>query len=109
MEMKPSIVNMTKNEYGEYEAAKERQLWDNVRSIISPINYDEADFDSFHRNKSNTFSYPYSRKLPHPRPFSLHVQPYPKNYLVSTNMSKDVNIDSMTTAEHNLYVAKHGL
>ncbi|GKC89224.1 hypothetical protein Tco_1149873, partial [Tanacetum coccineum] len=30
---------------------KERKLWDNVRSRRSPTNYDEADFDSFHRNK----------------------------------------------------------
>ncbi|GKD70885.1 hypothetical protein Tco_1324975 [Tanacetum coccineum] len=49
--MKPDIENMTMNEYWEYEAAKERQLWDNVRSRRSPTNYDEADFDSIHRNK----------------------------------------------------------
>ncbi|GKA43580.1 hypothetical protein Tco_0736304 [Tanacetum coccineum] len=48
----PDIENMTMNEYHEYEAAKERKLWDNVRSRRSPINYDEADVDSFHRNKN---------------------------------------------------------
>ncbi|GJS83765.1 hypothetical protein Tco_0750306 [Tanacetum coccineum] len=89
MEMKPDIESMTINEYLEYEAAMKRQLWDNVRSRRSPTNYDEADFDSFHRNKSNTFNYPFSHNLPPPDPCSLHVQPYPKNYLVSTNVSND--------------------
>nr|GEV25840.1 zinc finger, CCHC-type [Tanacetum cinerariifolium] len=51
MEMKPNIKNMTLNEYLEYEAEKERQLWDNVRSRRSPTNYDEADVDSFYHNK----------------------------------------------------------
>ncbi|GJS85250.1 hypothetical protein Tco_0751791 [Tanacetum coccineum] len=51
MEIEPDIENMTLNEYWEYEAEKERQLWDNVRSRRSPTNYDEDDFDSFHWNK----------------------------------------------------------
>ncbi|GKD74483.1 hypothetical protein Tco_1332765, partial [Tanacetum coccineum] len=58
VEMEPDIENITINEYLEYEAVKERQLWDDVRSKRSPINYNEADVDSFHRNKSKTFSYP---------------------------------------------------
>ncbi|GKD52730.1 hypothetical protein Tco_1281706 [Tanacetum coccineum] len=49
--MEPDIENMTLNEYLEYEAEKERRLWDNVRSRRSPTNYDEADVDSFHQNK----------------------------------------------------------
>ncbi|GJU31674.1 hypothetical protein Tco_1175263 [Tanacetum coccineum] len=109
MEMKPDIESMTINEYLEYEAAKKRQLWDNVRSRRSPTNYDEADFDSFHRNKSNTFNYPYSHNLPPPHPYSLPVQPYPKNYLVSTNVTNDVEIECMTIAEYNLYVVKQSL
>ncbi|GJW38498.1 hypothetical protein Tco_0064343 [Tanacetum coccineum] len=36
MEMEPDIKNMTLNEYLEYEAKKERRLWDNVRSNSSP-------------------------------------------------------------------------
>ncbi|GJW93348.1 hypothetical protein Tco_0173020 [Tanacetum coccineum] len=36
MEMEPHIRNMTLNEYLEYEAMKERRLWDNVRSKSSP-------------------------------------------------------------------------
>ncbi|GKC22825.1 hypothetical protein Tco_1024975, partial [Tanacetum coccineum] len=52
MEIEPDIENMTLNEYLEYEAEKERRLWDNVRSIRSLNNYDEADVDSFHRNKN---------------------------------------------------------
>ncbi|GJV15208.1 retrovirus-related pol polyprotein from transposon TNT 1-94 [Tanacetum coccineum] len=79
MEMKPDFKNMTICEYLEYEAAKGRRLWDDVRSRRSPTHYDETDFNSFHRNKSNTFYYPYSHYLPTPP-----VQPYPKNYLVST-------------------------
>ncbi|GKE21036.1 hypothetical protein Tco_1432548, partial [Tanacetum coccineum] len=56
MEIKPDIENMTMNEYLEYEATKERQLWDDVRSRRrSPTNYDEAYVDSFHRNKSDLF------------------------------------------------------
>ncbi|GJT56741.1 hypothetical protein Tco_0991795 [Tanacetum coccineum] len=107
--MKPHIKNMTINEYLEYEAAKKRKLWDNVRSKRSPTNYDEADFNSFHRNKSSTFNYPYSNNLPPPHPYSLPVQTYPKNYLVSANISNDVDIKSMTIAEYNLYVAKQEL
>ncbi|GJU15831.1 hypothetical protein Tco_1143797 [Tanacetum coccineum] len=79
IEMELDIENMTICEYLEYEAAKERRLWDDVRSRRSPTHYDETDFNSFHQNKSNTFYYPYSRYL-HTPP----VQPYPKNYLVST-------------------------
>ncbi|GJT39100.1 putative reverse transcriptase domain-containing protein [Tanacetum coccineum] len=51
MEMEPDIKNMTMSEYLEYEAAKERILWDDVRSRRSPTNYNDADVDSFHRNK----------------------------------------------------------
>ncbi|GJW89634.1 hypothetical protein Tco_0167187 [Tanacetum coccineum] len=104
MEMKPDFKNMTICEYLEYEAAKGRRLWDDVRSRRSPTHYDETDFNSFHRNKSNTFYYPYSHYLPTPP-----VQPYPKNYLVSTMVSNDVDIENMTIAEYNLYVAKQGL
>ncbi|GJT79924.1 hypothetical protein Tco_1054266 [Tanacetum coccineum] len=48
MEMELDIKNMTLSEYWEYEAEKERQLRDNVRSKRSLTNYDEADFVSFH-------------------------------------------------------------
>ncbi|GKC85085.1 hypothetical protein Tco_1140802 [Tanacetum coccineum] len=47
MEMKPDIENMTLNEYLEYEAEKERRLWDNVQSRRSPTNYDKEDVDSY--------------------------------------------------------------
>ncbi|GKC84925.1 hypothetical protein Tco_1140642, partial [Tanacetum coccineum] len=49
--MEPGIENMTIPEYLEYEGAKERRLWDDFRSRRSPTNYNEADVDSFHRNK----------------------------------------------------------
>ncbi|GKB00835.1 hypothetical protein Tco_0828879 [Tanacetum coccineum] len=39
------------SEYLEYKAAKERRLWDDVQSRRSPTKYNEADVDSFHRNK----------------------------------------------------------
>ncbi|GJU94743.1 hypothetical protein Tco_1319499 [Tanacetum coccineum] len=107
--MEPDIENMTISEYLEYEAAKERNLWDDVRSRRSPTHYDEADFSSSLQNKSNTFCYPYSHNITPPDPCLLHVQPYPKNYLVSTNESNDEDIENMTIAEYNLYVAKQGL
>ncbi|GKB72334.1 hypothetical protein Tco_0933746 [Tanacetum coccineum] len=109
MEMDPDIENMTISEYLECEAAKERRLWDDVQSRTSPTNYNEVDVDSFHRNKSKTFSYPYSYNLTPPHPWFLPVQPYPKTYLVSTNESNDVDLKNMTIAEYNLYVAKQGL
>ncbi|GJT18172.1 phytochrome B [Tanacetum coccineum] len=84
MKMEPDIENMTICEYLEYEPAKGRRLWDDVRSRRSPTHYDETDFNSFHQNKSNTFYYSYSHYLPTPP-----VQPYPKNYLVST---KDITV-----------------
>ncbi|GJW80090.1 hypothetical protein Tco_0144065 [Tanacetum coccineum] len=71
MEMEPDIENMTMSEYLKYEAAKERRLWDDVRSRRSPTNYNEADVDSFHRNKSKTFSYLYSHNLTPPHPCFL--------------------------------------
>ncbi|GJU73604.1 hypothetical protein Tco_1265009 [Tanacetum coccineum] len=85
MEIEPDIENMTLNGYLDYEAEKERRLWDNVRSRRSPTNYDEADVDSFHQNKSKTFSYPYSHSLTPPHLCFLAVQPYLKNYFLSTN------------------------
>ncbi|GJR83684.1 hypothetical protein Tco_0154469 [Tanacetum coccineum] len=52
VEIEPDIENMTLNGYLDYEPEKERRLWDNVRSRRSPTNYDEADVDSFHQNKT---------------------------------------------------------
>ncbi|GKC57794.1 hypothetical protein Tco_1085392 [Tanacetum coccineum] len=109
MGMEPDIENMTLNEYLECEAAKEMKLWENVRSGRSSTNYDKANVESFHQNKSKTFSYPYSHNLTPPHPCFLPVQPYPKNYFVSTNVSNNVDIENMTIAEYNLYVAKQGL
>ncbi|GJZ30915.1 hypothetical protein Tco_0575962 [Tanacetum coccineum] len=51
MEMESGIENMKISEYFEYEATTERRFWDDVRSRRSPTNYNEADVDSFHRNK----------------------------------------------------------
>ncbi|GKD57284.1 hypothetical protein Tco_1290671, partial [Tanacetum coccineum] len=98
MEMEPDIENMTMSEYLEYEATKERRLWDDVRSRRSPTNYYEAGVDYFHRNKSKNFSYLYSHNLTPPHHCFLPVQPYPKNYLVSTNESNDVDIENITIA-----------
>ncbi|GJU68456.1 hypothetical protein Tco_1254715 [Tanacetum coccineum] len=101
--MEPDTENMTISEYLEYKVAKERRLWDDVRSRRSPTKYNEADVDSFHQNKSKTFSYPYSHNITPSHPCFLPVQPYPKNYFVSTNKSNDVDIEYMTIAEYNLY------
>ncbi|GJS53308.1 hypothetical protein Tco_0626670 [Tanacetum coccineum] len=107
--MEPDTENMTISEYLEYKVAKERRLWDDVRSRRSPTKYKEADVDSYHQNKSKTFSYPYSHNLTPPHPYFLPVQPYPKNYFVSTNESNNVDIENMTIATYNLYVAEQGL
>ncbi|GKA36037.1 hypothetical protein Tco_0722528 [Tanacetum coccineum] len=99
VEMEPDIKNMPMSEYLEYEAAKERRLWDDVRSRRSPTHYDEADFSSSLRNKSNTFYYPYSHDiLPSP------VQSYPRNDLVSTEDSDRVKImdDLFRIGDENL-------
>ncbi|GJX76386.1 retrovirus-related pol polyprotein from transposon TNT 1-94 [Tanacetum coccineum] len=42
MEMEPNIENMMICEYLEYEAAKGRRLWDDVRSRRSPTHYETA-------------------------------------------------------------------
>ncbi|GJY33965.1 hypothetical protein Tco_0418434 [Tanacetum coccineum] len=94
---------MTINEYLEYEAEMERRLR-NVQSKRSPMKYKEDDFDSFYQDERNTFNYPYSHDLPPPHPCFLLVQPLPEDCLVSTNVSDDVDIESMTIAEYNLYV-----
>ncbi|GJV18001.1 hypothetical protein Tco_1363324 [Tanacetum coccineum] len=109
MEMEPDIENMMISEYLKYKAAKERRLWDDVRSRRSPTNYNEADVGSFHRNKSKTFSYSYSHNLTPPHPCFLAFQPYPKDYFVSTNERNDVEIENMSIADYNLYVAKRSL
>nr|GEW13265.1 hypothetical protein [Tanacetum cinerariifolium] len=51
--MEPHIENMTLDEYREYEAEKERQLRDNVRSKDSPTRYKGTEFNSSHRDKSD--------------------------------------------------------
>ncbi|GJX10980.1 putative RNA-directed DNA polymerase, partial [Tanacetum coccineum] len=51
MEIETDTKNMTTSKYPEYKAAKERRLWDDVRSRRSPTKYNETDVESFHRNK----------------------------------------------------------
>ncbi|GKC58354.1 hypothetical protein Tco_1085952 [Tanacetum coccineum] len=50
--MEPDIESMTLDEYREYEAEKERRLWDIVRSKNSQTRYKGAEFNSSHRDKS---------------------------------------------------------
>ncbi|GKC79974.1 hypothetical protein Tco_1130748, partial [Tanacetum coccineum] len=50
--MEPDTENMMISEYLEYKAAKEKRLWDDVRSRRSPTKYNEADVDSYHQNKN---------------------------------------------------------
>nr|GEU88214.1 hypothetical protein [Tanacetum cinerariifolium] len=76
MEMEPNFENITINEYLEYKSKMERRLRRNVQSKRSPTKYEEAYFDSFHWDE------------------------------ISTNVSDDVDIESMTITEYNLYVAK---
>ncbi|GJV29310.1 hypothetical protein Tco_1385758 [Tanacetum coccineum] len=58
MEVEPDIENMTLEEYLKYESEKERRLWKSVRSKGSPIRYEGTNFDSFHREKSQSLEYP---------------------------------------------------
>ncbi|GKE06239.1 hypothetical protein Tco_1398257, partial [Tanacetum coccineum] len=76
MEIEPDIENMTLNEYLKYAAEKERRLSRNLRSKRSPIKYEEADFDSFNQDKMSSYT------------------------------SDEVDIDSMTIEEYELYIAK---
>ncbi|GJS38257.1 hypothetical protein Tco_0563300 [Tanacetum coccineum] len=109
MEMEPDIENIMINEYLEYEAEMKKRLRRNVLSKRRPTKFKEADFDFFHQNKSNTSNYPYSQGLPPPYPRFLPVQPHPEDCLASNCVSNDVDIESMTIAEYNLYVAKQSL
>ncbi|GKD50040.1 hypothetical protein Tco_1279016 [Tanacetum coccineum] len=106
---------MTLNEYLEYEAEKERRLRRNIRSKRSPPKYKWADFDSFHRDKSRTFNYPYYHEdieidkyhgLPPLHPCFQSAQPYTEDGLVSSNESDEMDINSMTIAEYELYITK---
>ncbi|GJW33484.1 hypothetical protein Tco_0053516 [Tanacetum coccineum] len=115
MQVEPDIENMTLEEYLKYESEKESRLWRSVRSKGSPTRYEGADVDSFHQDKSRTLDYPYYYEdieidkyyeLPHPHPYFQPPQPYTKAGLGSPNESDEVDIDSMTIAEYELYVAK---
>ncbi|GJT12031.1 hypothetical protein Tco_0859073 [Tanacetum coccineum] len=86
MEMEPDIENMTLNEYLEYEKEKERRLRRNVRSK---------------RNKYHG--------LPPLHPCFQSAQPYTEDGSVSSDKSNEVDIDSMTIAEYELYIVKQGL
>ncbi|GKE72414.1 hypothetical protein Tco_1534455, partial [Tanacetum coccineum] len=115
MEMGPDIENMTLNEYLEYEAAKERQSWRNIRSKSSPTRYKGADFNSSHRDKSITLDFPhYCEDAFLEKYYSLPLllccfrpsQPHNERGYEYPNMSNEVDVDSMTIAEYNLYIAK---
>ncbi|GJV59636.1 hypothetical protein Tco_1465736 [Tanacetum coccineum] len=115
MEMEPDIENMTLNEYLEYEAKKERRLWDNVRSKSSPTRYERADFNSSHRDKSISLDFPHYYKdafidkyyaLPPLLPCFQPSQPHNERGNESPNTNNEVDIYSMKIAEYNLYIAR---
>ncbi|GJY05913.1 hypothetical protein Tco_0371853 [Tanacetum coccineum] len=89
MEMELDIENMTLNEYLDYEAEKERQL---RRTFDYPYYHEDIEIDKNH-------------DLPPLHP-CFQPQPYTKAGLVSPNKIDGVDIDSMTIAEYELYVAK---
>ncbi|GJS62207.1 hypothetical protein Tco_0656991 [Tanacetum coccineum] len=84
MKMEPDIENMTLNEYLEYEAEKERRLRRN-----------DVEIDKYH-------------DLPPLHPCFQSTQLYTEDGLVSYNESDEVDIDSMTIEEYELYIAKQG-
>ncbi|GJT58521.1 hypothetical protein Tco_1002054 [Tanacetum coccineum] len=89
MEIEPDIENMTLNEYSEYKAEME-----------STFNYqyyhEDIKIDKYHG-------------LPPLHHCFQSAQPYTEDGLVSSNESDEVNIDSMTIAEYELYIAKQEL
>ncbi|GJT74928.1 hypothetical protein Tco_1041653 [Tanacetum coccineum] len=108
---------MTLNKYLEYEAKKERRLRKSARSKRNPTIYEEADFNSFHQNKNRAFDYPYYHEdieikkyhTSHPlHPCLESALPYSEGGLMSSNTSDEVDIDSMTIAEYESYIAKQG-
>ncbi|GJU51510.1 hypothetical protein Tco_1221065 [Tanacetum coccineum] len=116
--MEHDIENMTMNEYLEYEAKMERRLRKSARSKRNPTIYEEANFNSFHQDKSSAFDYPYYHEdieinkyhgLPPLHPCFELDQPYIEDGLLSSNMSNEVYIDSITIAEYELYIAKQCL
>ncbi|GJT16654.1 hypothetical protein Tco_0875360 [Tanacetum coccineum] len=115
MEMETDIENMTLDEYREYEAEKERRLWDNARFKNSPTRYKGAEFNSSHRDKSVTLDFPHYYEdalldkyyaLPPLLPCFWPSLPHNEHGYESPSTSNKVDIDSMTIAEYNLYIAK---
>ncbi|GJW06914.1 hypothetical protein Tco_1569337 [Tanacetum coccineum] len=114
MEMEPDIKNMMLGEYLEYEAVKERRLWDNVRSKTNPTRYERVDFNSSRRDKSKSLDFPHYYKdafkdkyyaLPPYLPCFQPSQPHNERGYESPITNNKVNIDSMTIEEYNLYIA----
>ncbi|GKB38694.1 hypothetical protein Tco_0883636 [Tanacetum coccineum] len=115
MEIDPDIENMTLNEYLEYEVEKEWRLCDNVRSKSSPTRYERADFNSSHHDKSisldfsNYYEDAFIDKyyaLPPLLPCFQPSQPPNECGYESPNTNNEVDIDSMTIAEYNLYITR---
>nr|GEU56477.1 hypothetical protein [Tanacetum cinerariifolium]GEV06779.1 hypothetical protein [Tanacetum cinerariifolium]GEV09352.1 hypothetical protein [Tanacetum cinerariifolium] len=115
MKIEPDIKNMTLTEYLEYEAKNERRLRRDVRSRSSPTRYEGVDFNSSHRDKSVTLDFQYSYEdvkinkyytLPPLLPCFQPSQPHTKCGHEYPNENEEVDIDSMTISEYELYVAK---
>ncbi|GJU86606.1 hypothetical protein Tco_1294152 [Tanacetum coccineum] len=87
--MEPNIENITMNEYLEYEAKKER-------TFNYPYYHEDVEINKYHG-------------LPHLLLCFQPAQPYIEVGLVSPIVSNDVDIESMSIAEYELYIAKQGL
>ncbi|GJT23148.1 hypothetical protein Tco_0893085 [Tanacetum coccineum] len=85
MEMEPDIENMTLNEYLDYEAKRKRRLWDNY--------YEDAFIDKYY-------------VLPPLLPCFQPSLPHNERGYESPNTNNEVDIDSMTIVEYNLYIAR---
>ncbi|GKE08257.1 hypothetical protein Tco_1411808 [Tanacetum coccineum] len=88
--MEPDIKNMTINDYLEYEAEKE-----------------SVTLDFLHYYKDVLINKYYA--LPPLLPCFQPSQPYKECGYASPDENEEVDIESMTIAEYNLYVAKQGL
>nr|GEV13616.1 hypothetical protein [Tanacetum cinerariifolium] len=106
---------MTQAEYLEYEAKRERRLRRDVRSRSSPTRYEGVYFNSSYRDESVTLDFLYYYEdvkinkyytLPPLIPCFQPFEPHIKCGYEPPDENENVDIDSMTVTEYELYVAK---
>ncbi|GJX47001.1 hypothetical protein Tco_0272191 [Tanacetum coccineum] len=105
MEMELDIENMMLEEYLRYESEKESRLWKSVRSKGRTTRYKRGYVDSFYRKRNEESDEDDYYRLPLLKPCFKTPQPCTKLDSISHYSSKEVDIDSMTIKEYELYMA----